>query len=473
MIIKPGISRITSNSFGLIAQILSLFMLVRLLDIYQFGLWGIANSIIYILSGISQLSYSQYIEKYFPNIDDVKRKSLFYSFFKTILFTLPINLLIVSSMVYFGYFDKFNANNLFILSGIIVLQIITEALVNLYNHYFISKNISSKFDLNELFLFKIPRVIIFFILLINGYSVFYILAFQFFLRFIFLINLVKADLKKINLLFNFLNLTSISKNKFPGIKYNFIAYLDKTLYISFVNFLFLISSNFIESIAISYFSLGILIINNLRPVFDSIPSLLPRTISSNLNKNDNSFNIQYLSMYSSGIFISIVIFTTDKLLNIKFFNFYILENYSLGIEKVIFLSIFASGLHSFYLPKYYEILFSGYEKTVLRFNIINYFLSSSLLIFFNYKFNVENFIYFYIVYEFFNTLFIFYINNFKLSRKDLTFKKLILVVPKIFYVAFAIFLYNLTTVNPPLVLQVAFVVLFLLDIKSFLKKINL
>ena len=60
-------------------------------------------------------------------------------------------------------------------------------------------------------------------------------------------------------------------NKVENLKYSIFAYIDKTLYVSFINFLFLVSTMFAENEAISHFSLVILIINNLRPVFDSLP----------------------------------------------------------------------------------------------------------------------------------------------------------------------------------------------------------
>ena len=48
--------------------IANLFLITYLLDIYQFGVWGVANSLVYVFSQLAQLTYVQYIESIFLNI---------------------------------------------------------------------------------------------------------------------------------------------------------------------------------------------------------------------------------------------------------------------------------------------------------------------------------------------------------------------------------------------------------------------
>ena len=67
MLRKAAATRYVSNVIGTGFTIANLFVITYLLDIYQFALWGVANSLIYIFSTIGQLTYVQYIEKYFPN----------------------------------------------------------------------------------------------------------------------------------------------------------------------------------------------------------------------------------------------------------------------------------------------------------------------------------------------------------------------------------------------------------------------
>ena len=67
MLRKAATIRYVSYVLGTGLTLANLFLITYLLDIYQFAVWGVANSLVYIFSQIGQLTYVQYIEKYFPN----------------------------------------------------------------------------------------------------------------------------------------------------------------------------------------------------------------------------------------------------------------------------------------------------------------------------------------------------------------------------------------------------------------------
>ena len=71
-------------------------------------------------------------------------------------------------MEYFQYFEKFNAENLSILFLIISLLALVEASIELSSKYLLALKETAKFDINELIVFKLFRLVIFYFLLING-----------------------------------------------------------------------------------------------------------------------------------------------------------------------------------------------------------------------------------------------------------------------------------------------------------------
>ena len=46
----------------------SIFLINYYLDSNEFAVWGVANSLIYILSQLGQLTYVQHVEKYFAEL---------------------------------------------------------------------------------------------------------------------------------------------------------------------------------------------------------------------------------------------------------------------------------------------------------------------------------------------------------------------------------------------------------------------
>ena len=87
MLRKAATVRYFSYILGTLFTILNLFLITSLLDIFQFAVWGVANSLIYIFSQLGQLTYVQYIEKYFPNF--TKEKMDYYLYIDTKRVYLP------------------------------------------------------------------------------------------------------------------------------------------------------------------------------------------------------------------------------------------------------------------------------------------------------------------------------------------------------------------------------------------------
>ena len=188
--------------------------------------------------------------------------------------------------------------------------------------YFISKNNNSVFDVNELIFFKIPKLIFFYLLLINNYSLYYLFLCVLILRFIFLIRLLLLDSKGIYNPFKAFIKSNIFEDNFLNFKYNLTSYVDNILYVSFLNFLFLISVNFFENIAISHFTLAILIINNLRPVIDTLPSVMTGIISKGVKNNESLENLRAFSFYVNSIIVGFVVPVAYVLTKMKYFFHY-------------------------------------------------------------------------------------------------------------------------------------------------------
>ena len=138
-------------------------------------------------------------------------------------------------MEYFQYFEKFNAENLSILFLIISLLACVEASIELSSKYLLALKETAKFDINELIVFKLFRLVIFYFLLINGYSVYYLLLANLTLRTLFLIRVLLS--KKISLI----NLTKsilfskVKDENFQNLSYTFLTFLIKTLQVTFLN----------------------------------------------------------------------------------------------------------------------------------------------------------------------------------------------------------------------------------------------
>tara|TARA_B100000073_G_scaffold346670_1_gene358697 strand:+ start:855 stop:2273 length:1419 start_codon:yes stop_codon:yes gene_type:complete len=464
MLRKNAVIRFSTSSIGLLFQIASIFLLTKLLDIYQFALWGVATSFIYIFAAVGNLGYENNIEKYFPNLSNEKKIIYIFKYFKTVAYTLPFWILVLVLFEKLNYFEKFNADNIIIFFFIISCIAVVEVLVNLLNVYFVSKNNNSVFDINELIFFKIPKLIFFYVLLINNYSLYYLFLCILILRFIFLIRLLILDSKGVyNPLKVFIK-SNIFEDNFLNFKYNLTSYFDNILYVSFLNFIFLVSVNFFENIAISHFTLAILIINNLRPVIDTLPSVMTGIISKGVKNNESLENLRAFSFYVNSIIVGFVVpiayvLTKNEIL----FSLFLSDDFERGVSKIIFLSIISSSIHTFYFPNYHELLFSGKEKVLLKFNIGNYITSTFLYLTLALLF-LDNFIYIYIFYEMIYFCFVFFSQyNFK------EFFKLFKLSTSSYYAVFLIILY-FTNIGNNLFVLVS-IPFLLFDLKKLYEKL--
>ena len=161
MLKKSAPIRFFSNSVGLVFQILTIFFTTKYLGIYQFALWGVANSLIYIFSSLNQFGYVQNIEKFFPNYDDNLKIHYFSKFFKTLILMLPIWLFILYILNTANFFEKYNAENIYIFIFLLLFTIICESLISIYNPFFITLNKSEYFDLSNLLISKIVKFLVF------------------------------------------------------------------------------------------------------------------------------------------------------------------------------------------------------------------------------------------------------------------------------------------------------------------------
>ena len=248
----------------------------------------------------------------------------------------------------------------------------------------------------------------------NGYSVFYLIFAAILLRTLLLIAIIIKEFINLTNVFEALKNNSIFKENFQNIKYNFSAFGNNSLYLSFINILFLISSNLLLNIDIAHYSLMVIILNNLRPIMSTIPSLLPPIISNSIKNNiDLKYEIKNIEIINQ-IFISIFLLFVltavqfDEILSIFFIDYFD------GIYKLIFLSAFASTLNSIYYTKYIEQLFSKKEREILKFNCLNYAFCIFIFYIIYKYFYLINFIYIFIFYE---LLFFLYINYLSNKRK--------------------------------------------------------
>ena len=71
-------TRYLTYFLGALTTAVNIFLLTYFLEVNEFAVWGISMSLIYIISQVGQLTYVQYIDKYFPNISIYKNEKLRY-----------------------------------------------------------------------------------------------------------------------------------------------------------------------------------------------------------------------------------------------------------------------------------------------------------------------------------------------------------------------------------------------------------
>jgi hypothetical protein len=369
MIIKRAITRYLTYFSGVSTTAFSIFLINYFLDSNEFAVWGVANSLIYILAQLGQLTYVQYVEKYFPNMNDSEKKKTLYMFIKTTFVFFPLWFFILVMLYFLNFFSKFNISNIGYLFLMITISVVIEASIEIVSKYLLTKKDTIQLDKNEFIYTKLLRLFVFTLLLLNGFSIYHLLFTNVLLRaFLFLriINLEKEPFA--SMLKNIIK-TRIWSNNFTKIRYTFVAFGIKVLLISFLNILFLFYSSIANSEAIAIASLGVLIINNLRPAVGSLTSLLSPMISQNVEKSvkdsDLISNFLFVNSFSASVFLIVsVIF-------VRVYGYFLNIEALVGYnpDKIILLSFLACIISSLYYPKLWHVKFSNLENRLLKYLI--------------------------------------------------------------------------------------------------------
>ena len=103
---------------------------------------------------------------------------------------------------------------------------------------------------------------------------------------------------------------------------------------------------------IAKYSLGILIINNLKPIYASLSGLLLPIISKNIH--DQRINPELLSLVSfmNKIFIGFTILLAINITKYKFIISTFLESFDNDIYNVILIFVSAASITSLYLQNF-------------------------------------------------------------------------------------------------------------------------
>ena len=461
MIIKRAIIRYATYFSGVSTTAISIFLINYFLDSNEFAVWGVTHSLIYILSQLGQLTYVQYVEKYFPNLDDNEKRKTLYKFIKTTIAFFPVWFFVLVLLYFLNYFAKFNITNIVYLFLMITVSVVIEASIEIVSKYLLTKKETIGLDKNEFIYSKFLRLFIFILLLINGFSIYHLLFTNILLRAFLFFRIINFEKAPINILLREILTVQIWDNNFTKIRYTFVAFGIKTLLISFLNVLFLFYSNFANSEAIAVASLGVLIINNLRPAVGSLTSLLSPMISQNVEKSVKNSNLitnfLFVNSFSASLFlvISVLFVYTYNF----FFDIKALVGYS--PDRVILLSILACTISSLYYPKLWHVKFSNLETKLLKF-LVSIFLLT-LILFGTLPTNSDLFI-FYIIFEV-----LVYIVSFILYRSQFpSFKNKL--SPTLYVSLLIVFLYlnNFGYLYLQLLIYFAFLVKDFKNVKSIL-----
>ena len=467
MLRKAATVRYFSYILGSLLTITNLFIITYLLDIYQFAVWGVANSLIYIFSQFGQLTYVQYVEKYFPNFDKDKMNYFIYKFLKTISSLFFLWLLILFILEYVGYFDKFNAENLYIIFILISLLTIVESSIEVSSKYLLALNETRKFDLYELLIFKLSRLVIFYFLLINDYSVYYLLLTNLVIRSIFLASVLNYEKKGLIKIIKRIISSKIFDDNFKNISYTVKAFSLKSIQVTFLNVIFIILTTFSSNETIANYSLGILIINNIRPIISCLSSLLSPIISVNVEKSKDNSELINLVIFINAVLIAFISISGYFVTEYQFIINLFLQSFDNDIYLIILISIYASSIASLYYPKFLNLLFSNYERQLLIYFSLNYV--GCLTVFYTLSITYEtNLIYFYIIFEVINLT----ITGYLFRKLNLNNNKNLLSISMLFVtivIILKIFNYPISS----LLVVVIFLILFGFDSLRLYKKFKL
>ncbi len=393
------IVRYASHLVGLVFTLVNLFFITYYLDLNEFAVWGISLSLIYVFSQISQLTFVQLIEKYFATFTQEEILKKLYQITKLILYISPILYIILALLDSFGFFKKYEIENIYILFVLITISSVLESLIEIFSKFMLVYNQSKKLDIREFLILKLIRTISFFLLLYFEYSIFHLLAVSILLRSVFLISLIKILEKNvINILKKILT-SKIKIDLFDKFRYTILAFLIKSLQVSFLNIAFLLYTE-VKDKNIAAFALCVLIINNLQPISASLTTLLFPSIAMMADKNKVENNFLISSTFITTFISSFLI--TGILILIEFKGLYSIyfEKYDNSIYKLITFSVFAATINPIFYPLFLYLKFIGKELTLLL-NVLFSFLISILLV----LFTDTNLIICYVIFEVFILIF--------------------------------------------------------------------
>lgn len=417
---KAVLTRYATYTVGILTTAVNVFMITYFLDVNEFAVWGIANSIIFVFSQLGQLTYVQYIDKFFPNMSLEECKLKINQFLKTICLFSPLWLSIFFIMDGLGYFNKFYIENIYILFLMLTSLVVLESSIEITSKYMLAINKSQSFDLNEFMTLKLFRIILFFVFLYSGFSIYHLFFISILLRSYFLLSILTRNEEPVLEFLKNIFYANIFKNNFVDIQYTTVAFIIKTLQTTFLNVTFLIYSSFSINTEIATFSLGILIINNLRPVISSFSSLLTPIISKRAKIGNESSNFltftSFLNTLISSFFVggSFIIFIYRGVISEYFFE------YTGNVILVIIFSVIGSTFMSIYQPTLMFIKFSEKEKDLLKLIFLNYLSLLTIFTLLQY-FNLGNLIIFYILFELLNLVICNYLFVKNFEKRNLFF----------------------------------------------------
>ena len=233
-------------------------------------------------------------------------------------------------------------------------------------------------------------------LLINGFSIYHLLFTNILLRALLFIKIISLENEPTSVVFRDIIKSNIFINNFSKIKYTFVAFGIKVLLISFLNLLFLFYSSFATSETIAVASLGVLIINNLKPAIGSLTSLLSPMISENVEKSIKNTelinNFLFINSFSASVFLVVSIIFVYAYN--YFFNIEALVGYN--PDWVILVSISACTISSLYYPKLWHVKFANLENKLLKLLLLIFI--ATFVLFALVPFNVDLLI-FYMLFE--------------------------------------------------------------------------
>lgn len=380
MQISNLIIRYASYLLGLIFTVVNIFLVTYYLDINEFAVWSISLSLIYVFSQLSQFTFVQLIEKYFATYTKDVISAKLYQIIKFIIYISPTWFIVLSLLEDFDFFLKYKIENIYILFLLITVSAVLESLIEIFSKFMLVSKKSKNVDIGELLILKFIRTISFFILLHSGYSIFHLLSISILLRGIFLILLfISSEKNLINFVIKVLN-SKIKIEMFEKFKYTILAFLIKSLQVSFLNIAFLIYTN-IRDKNIASVALGVIIINNLRPIASSLTSLIFPKISMMANKNTVEDNFLISSNFITTIISSFLIVGVLILIEFKGLYSIYFEKYDDSIYRLVPFAVLAATINPIFQPAFLYLKFKGKELYQL-FNVYSSFMISIFLVIF-------------------------------------------------------------------------------------------